>query len=76
MGSFRRPKAFDPVTILSIRETLYDILNELDEQAVVLSVSEKRLKADIIDQLLYLSTHHTPQDEWKAKVLNTLASRN
>ena len=75
MASFRHPKPFDPVTILSIRETFHDILEELDEQAVVLSVSEKRLKADIIEQLLYLSTHHTPQDEWKAKVLNTLAIR-
>ena len=57
-----------------IRETFHEILDELDDQ-VIFSVSEQRLKAEIIERLLYLATHDTPQQEWKADVLRSLPLR-
>lgn len=75
MGSFRHPKVYDPVTLKSVRDVFHAILEELDDQVVVLSISEERLKADIIEQLLALVAHNTPQDEWKEKVLSTLPLR-
>jgi hypothetical protein len=30
------------------------------------------MKADIIERLLYLATHDTPQEEWKAEMLSNL----
>jgi hypothetical protein len=33
MGSFRHPQIYDPVTLQSVRDTFYDILDEIDEKA-------------------------------------------
>jgi hypothetical protein len=74
MGSFRHPKLYDQVTLQSVRDTFYDILEEMDEQ-VSTPVNPHRLKADIVQRLLDLASNGTPQEEWKAKVLSTLSLR-
>jgi hypothetical protein len=38
-------------------------------------LTQKSLKADIIEQLLFLAMEDTPQNEWKAKVLSSLPLR-
>ena len=70
MGSFKHPKVYDRMSIESIREIYYDILEELDGR-VVFSVSEQRLKAAIIERLLDCATDGTPRDEWKIRVLSS-----
>jgi hypothetical protein len=75
MGSFRHPKVYDQVTLQSVRDIFYDILEEMDEEQVSLRVNPHRLRADIIERLLAVATDGTPQDEWKTKVLRSLSLR-
>ena len=72
MGSFQRPKIYDPALMRSIRATFYDVLDEMDEM-VSQGVNPHRLKADIVERLLLLATDGTPQDEWKSKVLSSIS---
>jgi hypothetical protein len=74
MASFRHPKVYDPATMRSIRDTFYDVLDDMDEM-VSLGVNPHRLKADIVERLILLATDGTPQDEWKSKVLGSLSLR-
>jgi hypothetical protein len=74
MGSFRHPKTYDTVTLQSVRETFHAIMDELDE-LYVFPVTNRNMKAAIIERLLYFATHDTPQDEWKAAVLSSLPLR-
>jgi hypothetical protein len=74
MASFRHPKVYDPATMRSIRDTFYDVLDDMDEM-VSLGVNPHRLKADIVERLILLATDGTPQDEWKSKVLDSLSLR-
>jgi hypothetical protein len=74
MGSFRHPKVYEPVLLQSIRATFYDIMEALDGQGHGV-LTQKSLKANIIEQLLFLAMEDTPQNEWKAKVLSSLPLR-
>ena len=74
MGSFRHPKIYDTVTLQGVRDTFHEIMDELD-LLYVFPVTNRNMKATIIERLLYLATHDTPPDQWKAKVLSTLPLR-
>jgi hypothetical protein len=74
MGSYRHPKLYDPVTAKNIRATFYDIMEALDGQGQNI-LTQKSLKADIIERLVFLAMDGTPEDEWKAKVLSSLSLR-
>ena len=74
MGSFQHPTIYDPRTMQSIRDTFYDVLEEMDD-LVALGVNPQRLKADVVERLMALATDGTPQDEWKSKVLSSLSLR-
>jgi hypothetical protein len=74
MGSFRHPQVYDSVTRNSIRATFYDIMEALDGQGQSV-LTQKSLKADIIEQLVFLAMDGTPEDEWKLKVLSNLSPR-
>jgi len=74
MGSYRHPKIYDPITAKSIRATFYDIMEALDGQGQNV-LTQKSLKADVIERLVFLAMDGTPEDEWKAKVLSSLSLR-
>jgi hypothetical protein len=49
-------------------------MDALDEQGHGV-LTQKSLKADLVEQLLFLAMEDTAQDEWKAKMLRSLPLR-
>jgi hypothetical protein len=76
MGSFRHQHVYDPVTVLSVRNSFHEIMDVLNEHYLLrVGDSKERLKAALIERLLAFATDGTPEREWKLKILSNLPLR-